>query len=113
MRKLPFIFGYLILAALWCVFSYQYLAPVKDRQLMLLLPAESLFYGLVWGLFVSLLHPIFGWKGYGMLLIPLAIMIVFFLGMDKSNFVFMLGLIVISEMVSLAKIYSYRHGNKT
>jgi hypothetical protein len=48
-----------------------------------------------------------GWKGYGMLLIPVVIMIVFFLGMGKSTFSFMCGLILVSELVSLAKIVSH------
>lgn len=109
MRRLPFILIYLILVFLWCVLFYKFLAPVKEPQLVLLLLAGSLFYSLIWGIFISLFQRIVGWKGYGMLLIPVAIMIVFFLGMDKSTFLFMGGLIIISELVSLAKIFSHYH----
>jgi flagellar biosynthesis protein FliQ len=107
MKKLPFIFAYLILVLLWCVLFYQFIAPVKETQLILLLSAGTLFYSLIWGIFVSLFQRMIGWKGYGMLLIPIAIMIVFFLGIPKSNFLFIGGLIIISELISLAKIYSY------
>lgn len=107
MRKLPFIVIYLVFVLLWCVLFYQFIAPVKEQQLILLLLAGSLFYSLIWGISVSLFQRIVGWKGYGMLLLPVAIMIVFFLGMKKSTFLFMGGLIAISELVSLAKILSY------
>ena len=113
MRKLPFILAYLIFVFLWCTLFYQFIAPVKETQLILLLLAGSLFYSLIWAIFISLFQRLIGWKGYGMLLLPVAIMIVFILGMDRSNFLFMVGLIIISELVSLAKIFSYnrRKGN--
>jgi len=113
MRKLPFILGYLILAFVWCFLFYQFIAPVREPRLILLLLAGSLFYSLIWAMFISLFQRIIGWKGYGMLLIPVAIMIVFFVGMNKSNFLFMVGLIIISELVSIAKIisYNYKKGN--
>lgn len=107
MRKVPFIFSYLILVFLWCVLFYRFIAPVREPQLILLLLAGSLFYSLIWVIFISLFQRLIGWKGYGMLLIPVAIMIIFFVGMNKSNFLFMGGLIIISELVSLAKILSF------
>lgn len=107
MKRLPFILSYLIFVTLWCVLYYQFIAPVKGAQLMLLLLMASLFYSLIWGLFVSLFQRMIGWKGYGMLLIPLAIIIVFFVGMDRSNFLFICGLIAISEIVSFAKIVAH------
>ena len=111
MRTLPFIVIYSIFILLWCAAYYQFIAPVKDTQLILLLLAGSLFYSLIWGLFISLFQRMLGWKGYGMLLIPVAIMIVFFLGMDRSTFLFMLGLIAISELVSIIRIFSNNRKN--
>jgi hypothetical protein len=107
MKILPFVFIYLILVSFWCILFYQFIAPVKDPQLILLLFTGSLFYSLIWGIFVSLFQRIVGWKGYGMLLIPVAIMIIFFLGINRSNFLFIGGLILVSELVSLAKIVSH------
>jgi hypothetical protein len=107
MRKLPFILTYLILVCLWCVLYYKFIAPVKEPQLILLLCAGTLFYSLIWALLISLFQHIVGWKGYGMLLMPVVIMIVFLLGIDRSTFLFMCGLVLISELVSLAKILSY------
>lgn len=107
MKRLPFILTYLVLVFVWAMLYYQFIAPVKETQSILLLTAGSFFYSLIWALFISLFQRLIGWKGYGMLLIPVAIMIVFLLGMDKSTFLFMCGLVLISELVSLAKIFSY------
>lgn len=107
MKKFVFIFAWLIFVFLWSVLFYQFLAPAKGTQQILLLSAESLFYSLIWGVFISLFQRLIGWKGYGMLLIPVAIMIVFIVGIDRSNFLFMLGLVIISELISLAKIFAH------
>jgi hypothetical protein len=104
MKKLPYIFSYFVLAIVWCVAYYHFIAPVKDNKLILLLAAGTLFYSLIWALFISLFQKMIGWKGYGMLLIPIGIMFVFILGVDTSTFVITCGLVVISELVSLAKI---------
>ena len=104
MKKLPYIFSYLVLAIVWCVVYYQFIARVKDNKLMLLLAGATLFYSLIWALFISLFQKMIGWKGYGMMLIPIGIMFVFILGVDTSTFIITCGLVVISELVSLAKI---------
>ncbi|MBW8688352.1 hypothetical protein [Chitinophaga rhizophila] len=108
MKRLAFIASYILFVCIWCILYYQFIAPVKGTQLVLVLLMASLFYSLIWGLFVSLLQRVIGWKGYGMLLIPLLIIIVFFVGMDRSNFLFICGLIAISELVSFAKIVAHK-----
>lgn len=108
MKKLPYILSYLALAIVWCVAYYQFIAAEKDNKLILILAAGTLFYSLIWALFISLFQGMIGWKGYGMLLIPLGIMFVFILGVDTTTFVVMCGLVLISEIVSLAKIFRTR-----
>jgi hypothetical protein len=108
MRNLPFIFIYLIFVILWCVVFYQFMAPVKDTQQILLLGAATAFYSLIWWLMISLFQRMIGWNGYGMLIIPVIIAFVFFVGMPKSSFLFICGLIAISELVSYARIIANR-----
>jgi hypothetical protein len=111
MKRVPYILLYIILVVIWCLLFYHFLAPEKNGQLILLLLSGCAFYSLIWGLMVSLFQRLLGWKGYGMLLIPVVIMIVFLVGMDRSTFLFMIGLTIISELVSLTKIFSYRRRN--
>jgi hypothetical protein len=111
MKRVPYILLYIILVAAWCILFYQFMTPVKDGQAILSLLTSCAFYSLIWAVMVSLFQRLFGWRGYGMLLLPVAIMIVFLLGMDKSTFLFMIGLMLISVLVSLTKIFAYRRKN--
>lgn len=111
MKTVPYILLYIILVAAWVMLFYQFMTPVKDGQAILSLLTSCAFYSLIWGVMVSLFQRLFGWRGYGMLLLPVAIMIVFLLGMDKSTFLFMIGLMLISVLVSLTKIFAHRRKN--
>jgi len=111
MKRVPYILLYIILVAAWCILFYQFMIPSKNGQVILLLLSGCAFYSLIWGITVSLFQRLFGWRGYGMLLLPVAIMIIFLLGMDKSTFLFMTGLTLISLLVSLTKIFAYRRKN--
>lgn len=111
MKIVPYILLYLILAVAWCMLFYHFMSPQQSSQLILLLASGTAFYSLIWALLISLFQRLLGWRGYGMLWVPVAIAIVFLLGMDRSTFVFMIGLMFISELVSLTKILAYRRRN--
>lgn len=111
MKTVPYIVLYLLLAAAWCMLFYNFMAPERTSQLILLLASGAAFYSLIWALLISLFQRMLGWRGYGMLWVPIVIAIVFLLGMDRSTFVFMIGLMLISELVSLTKILAYRRRN--
>lgn len=75
---------------------------------MLLLFGAALFFSGIWAVLASLSHKWIGWKGYGMLLLPPVILVVFILGVDQTTFKYALGLTAISELVSLVKVYFHR-----
>lgn len=75
---------------------------------MLLLFGAAVFFSGIWAVLASLSHKWIGWKGYGMLLLPPVILIVFILGVDQTTFKYALGLTAISEFVSLVKVYFHR-----
>lgn len=107
MKKISFVLFYLVLVCLWCVLFYQFMSTEKGPKIILLLAAGSVGYSVIWGLFISLFQRMLGWKGYGMLMLPLAIMFVFILGVPRSTFLFAGGLVLASELVTLAVIYAH------
>ncbi len=75
---------------------------------MLSLLGAAGFFSLIWGVLVSLTYKWIGWKGYGMLILPVVILIVFILGVDPATFKYALGITAVCELVSLVRIFFYR-----
>jgi O-antigen/teichoic acid export membrane protein len=108
MKNVLYISFYILLVGLWSILFYNYFAPEKDGVTMLKMLGAAVFFSGIWAVLASLSHKWIGWKGYGMLLLPPVILVVFILGIDQTSFKYALGLTVISELVSLVKIFFYR-----
>ncbi|WPQ64819.1 hypothetical protein SIO70_08050 [Chitinophaga sancti] len=108
MKRVPYILLYILLVILWSILFYNFFAPEKGSFVMLGLLAAAGFFSLIWGVLVSLTQKWIGWKGYGMMILPVVILIVFILGVDPSTFKYALGITAISELVSFVKIIFHR-----
>lgn len=108
MRLLPYILLYILLSALWSVLFYNFLAAEKGPQTMLFMFGAFAFFSLIWAVLVSLTHKWVGWKSYGMLALPVVILVVFILGVDNATFKYTLGIMAASMLVTYTKILLYR-----
>ncbi|RFM31298.1 hypothetical protein [Chitinophaga silvisoli] len=108
MKNIPYILLYILLLAVWSILFYNVFIPEKGGFAMLALFGAAVFFSGIWAVLASLSHKWIGWKGYGMLLLPPVILIVFILGVDQTTFKYALGLTAISELVSFIKILFYR-----
>lgn len=108
MRQLPYILLYILLSALWSVLFYNFLAAAKGPQTMLGLFAAFAFFSLIWAVLASLTHKWVGWKNYGMLVLPVVILVVFILGVDNATFKYTLGIMAASMLVTYTKILFHR-----
>lgn len=89
---------------LWCILFFQFLTPIKDSHVIVLLFSGGIYCSVILWVLVLLFQRIPGFKGEGILLIPIVAFLIAIYSMDKPTLIFMFGLVVISEAVLITKL---------
>lgn len=104
MKILYLFLMYILLVVLWCIFYFQFLTPVKDAHVIVLLFSGSVYCSIVLWALILFFQRILGFKGKGILLIPAVTFLIVIYSMDKPTLIFMFGLVIICEAVLITKL---------